>query len=295
MFLQAKTVSNTLDRTQHLEVVNMDGSQKIDHLSNESKSLPTGKIAVVTGAAGGIGAAIVRKLAEAGNVVAAVDRNSDALHAMINELRDQGLTAYAFIVDIGSSREVDNFVNDIEHALGPIYYLVNAAGILRTAQITEMADDDWETTMRVNTSGVFWVSRAVSRRMLARGGRGALVTLASNAASTARMEMGAYAASKAAVIALTKCLGLELAKHGIRCNIVSPGSTETPMLSALNGVNGTNSSIQGSPERFRVGIPLGQVAQPSHVADAVMFLLSDQAKHITMETLTVDGGATLGV
>ncbi|WP_347330048.1 2,3-dihydro-2,3-dihydroxybenzoate dehydrogenase [Marinimicrobium locisalis] len=273
----------------------MARSRTLDSSHAEPNNLSTGKVAVVTGAAGGIGASIVRQLAEAGHIVAAVDRNSEALQTMINELRDQGLSVYAFIVDIGSSQGVENFVNDVEHALGPIYYLVNAAGILRTGQITDMADDDWETTMRVNTSGVFWVSRAVSRRMLARGGKGALVTVASNAASTARLEMGAYAASKAAVIALTKCLGLELAKHGIRCNIVSPGSTETPMLSSLTGAGNTTSSIQGSQERYRVGIPLGRVARPSYVADAVMFLLSDQARHITMETLTVDGGATLGV
>lgn len=253
------------------------------------------KVAVVTGAAGGIGASIIRKLAAQGNIVAAVDHNPEALHALVSALRAEGLNVFPYVVDIGSSAAVESFVKDVETTLGPIFYLVNAAGVLRTGQITDMSDEDWEMTMRVNTSGVFFVSRAIARNMKARGDKGAIVTLASNAASTARVDMGAYAASKAAVIAFTKCLGLELAQYGIRCNIVAPGSTDTEMLRSLTGDHGNQASINGSPEAFRVGIPLQRVAQPSHVADAVMFLLSEGAAHITMETLTVDGGATLGV
>ena len=255
----------------------------------------SGQVAVVTGAAGGIGADITRKLSQQGAIVAAADQNAESLHALVNELRAEGLSVHAFVVDIGSSSAVETFVNDVERTLGPIFYLVNAAGILRVGQVTEITDEDWDLTMRVNASGVFFVSRTVARRMIARGGNGAIVSLASNAAVIARMDMAAYAASKAAVIALTKCLGLELAKFGIRCNIVAPGSTDTDMLRFLwGGVDGTKVSIEGSPKAFRVGVPLGRIAQPSHVSDAVMFLLSEQAAHITMETLTVDGGATLG-
>ncbi len=253
------------------------------------------KVAVVTGAAGGIGASIIRKLAEQGNIVAAVDHNPVALNNLVEELRAEGLSVFPYVVDIGSSVEVENFVQEVESSLGPIAYLVNAAGVLRTGPITEMSDADWEMTMRVNTSGVFFVSRAVARTMKARGIKGAIVTLASNAASTARVDMGAYAASKASVIAFTKCLGLELAKYGIRCNIVAPGSTDTEMLRSLTGDTSNNASVEGSAAAYRVGIPLKRVAQPGHVADAVMFLLSEGAAHITMETLTVDGGATLGV
>jgi len=254
-----------------------------------------GKVAVVTGAAGGIGVEIVKKLAQRGCIVAAVDLNAELLHPMVKELQAQGLDVHAFTGDISSSEDVECFISKIENLLGTIFYLVNAAGILRIGKITEITDEDWDLTMRVNAAGVFRVSRTVGKRMTELGTKGAIVTLSSNAALIARMDMAAYSASKAAVIAFTKCLGLELAEFGIRCNIVAPGSTDTEMLRALwNGNDGTKVSIEGSPESFRVGVPLKRIAKPSHVANTVMFLLSNEAAHITMETLTVDGGATLG-
>lgn len=266
------------------------------HAFNESTNTQEAQqIAVVTGAAGGIGQSIIRKLASDGNIVAAIDQNAEALHALVNKLNAEGMRVHAYVVNIGSSNEVEAAIHSVEDTLGPIHYLVNAAGILRTSKITEILDEDWEATIKVNVNGVFFVSRAVTRRMIARGERGAVVTIASNAASTARVGMGAYAASKAAVVAFTKCLGLEMAEYGIRCNVVAPGSTDTNMLGDLNGgADRAEASIAGSPEAFRIGIPLKKVAQPSHIADAVMFLLSEMAGHITMETLTIDGGATLG-
>lgn len=252
-------------------------------------------VAVVTGAAGGIGASIIRKLASEGSIVAAIDQNAQALHQLVNQLSAEGMQVHAYVANIGSSSEVEATIQEIEDTLGPIYYLVNAAGILRTGRITDIKDEDWEATIKVNVNGVFFVSRAVTRRMIARKDKGAVVTIASNAASTARVQMAAYAASKAAVVAFTKCLGLEMAEYGIRCNVVAPGSTDTNMLGDLNGGSDrAKASITGSPETFRLGIPLKKIAQPSHIADAVMFLLSEMAGHITMETLTIDGGATLG-
>jgi 2,3-dihydro-2,3-dihydroxybenzoate dehydrogenase len=107
--------------------------------------------------------------------------------------------------------------------------------------------------------------------------------------------MAAYAASKAAATSFTKTLGLELARYGIRCNVVAPGSTDTPMLTSLwaDG-DARRASIDGTPETYRIGIPLGRLASPDNVADAVLFLLSDRAAHITLHDLTVDGGAALG-
>ena len=263
-------------------------------LNIQNANIASQKVAVVTGAAGGIGKAIVQKLAKEGHKVAALDFNADGLNKVVKELKEDGLTVYPFIADIGSSKDVETCLDQVEFTLGSIHYLVNAAGILRTGSVSSLSDEDWEMTMRVNTSGVFFVSRSVTRRMINKGIKGSIVTVASNAASTARIDMGAYAASKAAVVAFTKCLGLEIAQHGIRCNIVAPGSTATEMLTSLTGDNSNQASVSGSQESFRVGIPLKRVAQPSHVADAVMFLLSELAGHITMETLTVDGGATLG-
>lgn len=108
--------------------------------------------------------------------------------------------------------------------------------------------------------------------------------------------MAAYAASKAASTMFTKCLGLELAQYNIRCNIVSPGSTDTEMQWSLwSDENGAQAAIAGSPEAFKVGIPLKKIATPSNISDAVLFLVTDRANHITMNDICVDGGATLGV
>ncbi|MDV9169075.1 2,3-dihydro-2,3-dihydroxybenzoate dehydrogenase [Streptomyces sp. W16] len=254
-----------------------------------------GKTALVTGAAGGIGEAVVRGLAERGVVVAMVDRHAEGLRDLAEKLRADGLEVSGFPADVTSSEEVAAVVDAVENRLGPIEYLVNAVGVLRTGRAEALNDQDWSTTFAVNTTGVFLVSREAVNRMIPRGS-GAVVTIASNAASTARVEMSAYAASKAAATTFTKCLGLEVARHGIRCNVVAPGSTDTPMLTSLwTDDSAARASVEGVPDAFRVGIPLGRIARPADVANAVVFLLSDLASHITMHDLTVDGGASLGV
>ncbi|MFC5827059.1 2,3-dihydro-2,3-dihydroxybenzoate dehydrogenase [Nonomuraea insulae] len=252
-------------------------------------------VALVTGAAGGIGAAIVRRLGEEGTSVAALDRDEKGLRELVGKLTADGLRVTAFPVDVGSSTQVEAVVEEVEQRLGPIGKLVNAAGVLRTGRALTLSDEDWATTFAVNVNGVFHVSRAVVGRMVPRR-TGVVVTVASNAALTTRMDMSAYAASKAAATAFTKTLGLEVAAYGIRCNVVAPGSTDTPMLSALwsDPERALRSSIDGNPGMYRTGIPLGKVARPADIADAVAFLLSSQANHITLQHLTVDGGATLG-
>ncbi|MGK5548877.1 2,3-dihydro-2,3-dihydroxybenzoate dehydrogenase [Streptomyces sp. URMC 127] len=255
-----------------------------------------GKVALVTGAAGGIGESVVRTLAERGVTVAAVDKDEARLRACVEKFTADGLAVAAFPGDVTSSPEVESFVDAVERGLGPLDYLVNAAGVLRLSEARRLTDEDWKFTFAVNTSGVFFVSRAVVNRMVPRGS-GAVVTVASNAAGTARVEMAAYSASKAAATMFTKCLGLEVAKYGIRCNLVAPGSTETPMLSDMwkDEAAARKASIEGVASSFRVGIPLRKLARPENVAQAVVFLLSDAASHITMHDLTVDGGAALGV
>ncbi|WP_328678314.1 2,3-dihydro-2,3-dihydroxybenzoate dehydrogenase [Streptomyces sp. NBC_00322] len=250
-------------------------------------------VAVVTGAAGGIGAEIARSLVAAETPVALLDRDVLALWELAAELDSTGVRVLAVATDVTDSGDVDSAVAKVEVELGPIEYLVNAAGVLRSGQAAQLTDEEWDTTFAVNAGGVFHTSRAVARVMVPRGS-GSIVTVASNAAATPRMSMSAYAASKAASAMFTKCLGLELAAHGIRCNVVAPGSTRTPMLTALQGDAAERASIEGVPDAYRVGIPLRRIAEPSHIADAVLFLLSERASHITMHDLTVDGGAALG-
>lgn len=254
----------------------------------------TDRVALVTGAAGGIGAAVVRALAEDGVHVAAVDRNSLALRETVDKLVADGLPVTAFPADVTDRDEVESTVARAEESLGALDFLVNAAGVLRLGAARSITDEDWSATFAVNTTGVFLMSRAVVNRMVARR-RGAIVTVASNAASTPRTEMAAYGASKAATAMFTKVLGLEVARFGIRCNLVAPGSTDTAMLRAMwTDDSGRAATIDGSPGSYKVGIPLRKLAAPTDIADAVLFLLSDRAGHVTMHELTVDGGATLG-
>ncbi|WP_439677196.1 2,3-dihydro-2,3-dihydroxybenzoate dehydrogenase [Embleya sp. MST-111070] len=254
----------------------------------------TNEVAVVTGAAGGIGGTVVRALAERGTMVAAVDRDADRLRKYVAELVAEGLPVTAFPADVTDADEVEATVAAVEAQLGPVRFLVNAAGVLRLGPVREMSDRDWADMFAVNVGGVFHMSRAVVDRMAPRG-EGALVTVSSNGGSTPRAKMAGYAASKAAATMFTKSLGLEVARYGIRCNVVAPGSTDTPMLwSMWHDDSGRTHTLEGDPDAFRVGIPLGKLARPEDVAAAVLFLLSDQAGHITLHELTVDGGATLG-
>ena len=160
--------------------------------------------------------------------------------------------------------------------------------------MTDLAERDFAATFDVNVRGVFNVTRAVAGRMMSRG-RGAIVTIASNASRVPRVRQGAYCASKAAVAHLMRVFALELAPHGIRVNSVSPGATDTPMIERLMAdMNFADEILRGSLANFRVGTPLGKNASVEDVANAVAFLLSDQASHITMQELVVDGGAALG-
>ena len=251
------------------------------------------RTALITGAAQGIGAAVTRLFAERGARVAAVDAQAAHLAEVVARLRADGHEAIACPCDVTDSAAVDAMVRQAEFELGPVDVLVNVAGVLRTAPAVDLTDEDWAAMFAVNTTGVFHVSRAVAKQMMARRS-GVIVTVASNAGGVPRVAMSGYAASKAASSSFTRCLGLELAEYGIRCNVVSPGSTDTAMLHAMwTDAADRERTIAGSLSTYKLGIPLGKLAQPADVADAVCFLASDAAGHITMQDLYVDGGASL--
>lgn len=255
-----------------------------EHNKRQDKGL-AGKIALITGASGGIGQAVLELLRDEGVKVVA----TDIVAPTINE--DESVRTAA--LDVTDSLAVNALVDKIETDWGPIDLGVSIAGILSTTTILDTSDAEWRRVFDVNTHGVFHFGRALGRAMTPRG-RGSIVVVSSNAAGIPRHAMAAYAASKAAATMFTRCLGLELAQAGIRCNIVAPGSTLTPMQTGMWATaDGAQAVIAGQPETFKTGIPLGKIATPHDIAEAVLFLLSDRAGHITMADLYVDGGATL--
>ncbi|MFG3256026.1 2,3-dihydro-2,3-dihydroxybenzoate dehydrogenase [Streptomyces sp. NPDC048172] len=259
-----------------------------------------GRTALVTGAGQGIGASVALALAAAGAHVAATDRDANGVDMLTAEWKGQGTdgpgTVTPYVLDVTDADAVERTVERVESELGPLDVLVNVAGILRTGPATALTDQDWADTFAVNTTGVFHTSRAAAGRMAARGS-GCVVTVGSNAAGIPRTGMAAYAASKAAATMFTKCLGLEVARSGVRCNVVAPGSTDTPMQRGMWADDpegrGERRVIDGDPATYRTGIPLGRIAEPRDIAEAVVFLASDRARHITLQELYVDGGATL--
>ncbi len=230
----------------------------------------TGRHVLVTGAAGGIGGAVVVALESVGAQVSAWDQAGvDGVRAV--DVRDQDVVREAW--------------RATEAAGGTIELLVHAAGVM---------SDDWDVCMAVNAGGVRNTLDVATSAMIDRGTAGSIVVLSSNAAAIPRTAMAEYAASKAAATSYTRSVGLAVAGHGIRVNVVSPGSTLTPMLTGMwTSDTDRERVLTGTPEQFRLGIPLGRIADPADIASTAVFLLSDAARHITMHDLRVDGGATL--
>lgn len=254
----------------------------------------SGTTALVTGAAQGIGEGIVEALANNGAAVGLLDRDEDKLMALAARLEREGTRTVAQAVDISNAEQVEAAVSAVEAGAGPIGGLVNVAGIQILGELVDYDPDAFNQTMAVNLGGTFLVTRAVAKRMVKRK-EGAIVTITSNASRVPRVRQGAYCASKAGLSHLMRVFALELAPHGIRCNSVAPGSTETEMIRRMARDMGFQEQLlKGSLENFRVGIPLGKNAQIEEVVSCVMFLLSEQASHVTMHEMVVDGGGSLG-
>ncbi|WP_120502153.1 SDR family NAD(P)-dependent oxidoreductase [Roseovarius sp. EL26] len=251
-------------------------------------------LAVVTGAGQGIGRVIAVRLLQAGCHVLAVGRTRSKLEGLAAEAgvsEDQVTIAGVDIRDVSA---VEQMVQAAQEQHDEIAYLVNAAGILVPSKLLETDSDALAKTIAVNFTATLVFTQIVARVMAAQKA-GAIVTIGSNSGTTPRTGLGAYPASKAGLAHAMKCLGLELAEHGVRCNIVSPGSTDTPMQQSFQtSASSLDRVLKGDADLWRLGIPLGRMADPQDVANIVLFLLSDMARHITMENIVIDGGATLG-
>ncbi|EOL8956774.1 2,3-dihydro-2,3-dihydroxybenzoate dehydrogenase EntA [Cronobacter dublinensis] len=244
----------------------------------------TGQTVWVTGAGKGIGYATARAFAQAGATVTGFDLAFP--HA-----------DYPFAcetLDVADAAGVAAVCQRLLRDDARLDVLVNAAGILRMGATDALALDDWQQTFAVNVGGAFNFFQQTMATFRAQK-RGAIVTVASDAAHTPRIGMSAYGASKAALKSLALTVGLELASCGVRCNLVSPGSTDTDMQRTLwHSDDAEQQRIRGFAEQFKLGIPLGKIAQPQEVANTILFLASDLASHITLQDLVIDGGSTLG-
>jgi 2,3-dihydro-2,3-dihydroxybenzoate dehydrogenase len=248
-----------------------------------------GRVALVVGAAGGIGSACVDAFATAGAVVAAADLEAPAV-----ALPGTPHTAHA--LDVSDPASVERTIAEVVEAHGRLDVVVVVAGTLHVRSALETAVEDWDRVFAVNARGAFLTARGAARAMVAGGHGGRIVCFGSIVAHVARPNNVAYCASKAALLQTVRCLALELAPHGITVNAVSPGSTSTPMLLGVQtsgDADAHRSIVEGDAGAWRLGIPLGRMAEPRDQAAAAVYLASDAARHVTGQELIVDGGQTV--
>src|SRR5262245_12784752 len=256
----------------------------------------TAKVAVVTGAASGIGRATARALGRRGHRVALCDRNAAGLRDVAKVIDGEGGQARAIEADVSDQAQAARAIDSVVEGWGRLDVLVNAAGIIGSGTsrgpLMSIAEADWDRILDVNLLGTVYCAQAAATHMI-RQRAGRIVNIASIAGAVPRMNAGAYSVSKAGVRMFTKCLALELAQYRITVNAVAPGPIDTPMLGPEGDQRVRARFLEGTPEMFRLGVPLGKLGQPDDVASAIAYLASDEAHHITGAILNVDGMAQL--
>ncbi len=244
-----------------------------------------GRVAIVTGSGRGIGRAIALRLAADGADIVINDIGDMApAEAVADEVRALGRKSLVVAADVSNSEEVTGMVKKVVAELGKVDILVNNAGITRDQLIIRMTDDDWDKVLGINLKGVFICTRAALRPMVKqRWGR--IVNIASIVGLMGNAGQANYSAAKAGIIGLTKTTAKEGAPRGITANAVAPGFIDTPMTQQLSDKRREN--LMGN-------VPLGYLGTPEDVAGVVAFLVSEDARYITGQVVTVDGGISLG-
>lgn len=242
-----------------------------------------GRVALVTGAGSGIGRAVCARLAAEGASLVALDRDMSAAQATASTL---GADALAVAADVASVGDMQRAVAEAASHFGRLDIAVNAAGVGASALLVDTDLATWHRVLDVCLTGVFVSSQAQAKQMIAQGGSGVIINIASTNAQQPGEGLAAYCAAKAGAEMLGRVCALELAAHGIRVAAVGPGLTDTPMVARLLA----NPAARGE---FMDNIPLNRTARPEDIAAAVAFLASDDAAYVTGQTLYVDGGASM--
>jgi len=251
----------------------------------------SGAVVLVTGGSQGIGRAVAELFAAEGASVGVGGLEADAVAATVRAIREAGGEALEVVADLTDQRAVESAVAATVDRYGRLDTLVTSAGIQRYGNVVDTDVATWDEVFAINVRGVFLAARAALPH-LRRSGRGSIVVISSVQAHGTQTEVPAYAASKGALDALVRAMALDEARRGVRVNAVCPGSVDTPMLRAS-----ARRFSDGSPEAEYATVagwgrmhPMGRVAQPREVAEAVLFLASDRASFITGEDIRVDGG-----
>jgi 2-hydroxycyclohexanecarboxyl-CoA dehydrogenase len=246
---------------------------------------PMQRVAVVTGAASGMGLAIAQQLAARGDRVALLDVQDDAVEQAAADLRAGGAQALGCTVDVADRASVDAALAEVRAELGPVEIMVTSAGIAPFETFTDITLESWNRTVEVNLTGTFHCLQSAIPDMVA-GGWGRIVTISSSSAQQGAPRMAHYAATKGGVISLTRALAREYGRFGITANTVPPSSVDTPM-TRLSQSAGDLPSTEFLANR----IPVGRMGRVEDVAAACVFLCSEEAGYITGQVLGVNGGS----
>ena len=252
----------------------------------------TGKVALVTGAAMGVGAAIAEALAREDAAVGLLDVNAEALQATVDGIVANGGRAIACLGDVSKAADAEAAVAQLVDAFGGLDVLVNNAGVVRYGFLPDFPEEDWDYVLDINLKGMYQTARFAIPQMRLRGG-GAIVNLASVQAYWSHQAAVAYSASKGGVVAFSRALALDHAREGIRVSAIAPGSVRTPML--LDAARRSNPDDPDSAlATFAQTHPIGRLIEPSDIANVALFLASDKAGAMTGATVLVDGGLVAG-
>lgn len=254
-----------------------------------------GKVAIVTGSGSGLGKAMAKRLADEGASVVVADINQAAIDTVVRELKEAGRTATGFKVDVTNRQQLAELMKTTAGKLGRIDILVNNAGVTRHRPFLAMGDEDWDVVLAVDLKGVFYCVQAVAEYMIKQR-YGKIVNISSvsgtgaspHAAGGSPAGNSNYSAAKAGVIQLTKTLARELGHHGINVNCVAPGFILTPMTYTTRN----EQEVEEHIEVRKKSTVLNRVGKPEDIANAVLFLASDESSYISGQLLCVDGGRT---